>query len=181
MEYLCDARFFPALDGHGNDSISEISFENEVAQVAGCFVVQLAAAQARRFMWMFGWPRKFVEALVDPSAAQSVFDEFRKDCQHFDLLCREACRSGLVAELYMQRHMMQKRCNQQNKLGCEEVGFTPDERLMDMLRTRFSTIMSSSVVEHLNIWQETANIPPTGAVVSAAPRRASQQAFAAKR
>lgn len=109
LEYLCDAWFFPALDGHGNDSISEISFENEVAQVVGCFVVHLAAAQARCFMWMFGWPHKFVEALVDPSAAQSVFDEFRKDCQHFDLLCREACRSGFVAKLYMQRHMMQKR------------------------------------------------------------------------
>lgn len=157
-EYLVAADFLPPVRLCDNDAAEEIAYEDEVATVAARVVLPLAQQHLRRFLWMFGWPRCLVLALGSEAECTEVLSSFRDHLRLFRQLEQQGAQASAVAKKLLGRSHFQKLSVQQVVCACEELGFQGSEPLLSLLRERFSTIMSSAVVEHLNNWQTNSRV-----------------------
>lgn len=156
QQYLMDAAFLPPILRSDNDFENEVFYEDEAAAVAVKVVAGLAQQHLR--LWMFGFPHRFVILLDDAQQSAELFASSREQLRIFRQLEAMGTHcSPIVAKIRGRRHF-QKLCVQQLVLACEELGFERSDLLMAILMERFSTIMSSSVVEHLNNWQKNSRI-----------------------
>ena len=75
-----------------------------------------------------------------------------------------------MVEQYLRRSCFNKLSVEQLVQACEELGFEGHLELVALIRKRTSTIMTSSIVEHLNNWQKkTAVLPVIADIVDLRP------------
>ena len=154
QQYLTDAAFLPPVAATGIDLLPEIAFEDEVAGIAGDFALALGRHQLKRFIWFFGYPHALqVLSGGSEDSQQAALRQFRDDAARFDRL-REARNRSETMALHVERSLFQKLGVQQFLEACKEFDFGIHADLQQLAVDRFSTIMSSSIVEHLNNWQK---------------------------
>ena len=94
--YLRDASLVPAVCCKDSTTVGVLAFEDEVANLGGTFVVNLAKHQLKRFLWFFGYPH-MLHVLNGGSA-----EEQRKSMQNFklDLQIFGSCRAACTPQLW---------------------------------------------------------------------------------
>lgn len=133
-----------------------VTYEDEVAALAGRFALSLYGRRVRRTLWMTSqYPHKMAFMLGTPDEQLTVLAEFKADAIVFDKLKAHVGPSKLLATC-LARSCFQQLSVMQLRAACDEFNYTSDPELIEHIMQRYSTVMSSMGVEDMNNYQKNA-------------------------